>query len=413
MKKVLLTIMFVGALTACDADKSEDTTEYTNPISINLSEVEQKLAAEGQTFGMELFAAVMKAESKKENIVISPLSLNIALAMVWNGANGDTRAAIQEAMGMSNYPQETVNAYFKKLKEILLQTDPTTKLSLANSIWSRKGFPFKDSFFSINREWYEAQVSELDFNDPGAIDIINKWCSDNTNGLIKEMVQQIPSDIVMYLMNALYFKGCWSDGFGFPAASTADADFTKTDGSTIKVKMMSQKSKQQYYTDENLALTSIPYGNGAFRMVFVLPNGSFDALTEQLKTAGYLSTCLNSAHSTEVNLYIPKFKTGYEIKLNEPLETLGMGMAFTYFADFSGISDIRLCISEVKQKTYIDVNEEGTEAAAVTSVGMGLTSVNPTPQPATFRADRPFLFLIQETSTNIILFEGKIGAPEY
>jgi len=377
--------------------------------------LEIKLTEEGQAFGMEIFSLINAEEKEAENIVISPLSLNIALAMAWNGAKDETKQAIQKAMGMSDYPEENVNDYFKKLKETLLKTDPTTKLSLANSIWTRKDFPVKESFYDINRKWYDAKVSELDFNDPAAKDIINQWCSDNTNGLIKEMIESIPDDVIMYLMNALYFKGEWSKGHAFPKSGTTNENFFMQGdyGKPIDIKMMSQKTEQPYYSDEYLASTSLPYGNGAYKMAFILPNinQSFDEMLNKLKQPDYLKTCLQGGIKREINLYIPKFKTACEFKLNEPLEQMGMRIAFSKMADFSEMTTEPVLITEVKQKTFIEVDEEGTEAAAVTSIAIGVTSAGP-PQPVTFRADRPFLFLIQENTSGVILFMGKIGKPE-
>jgi serpin B len=407
------TILTISCITLLLFGCSEDsvTPIGKDPINIELSSIELRLAEEGRVFGMDFLASVLAEQPDKDNVVISPLSLNMALAMVWNGAAGDTRTAIQKAMGMSDYQPEEVNAYFKKLKEALLKTDPTTKLALANSIWAKKGFPFKESFFDVNRQWYDAKISELDFSDPKSVGTINQWCADNTNGLIKKMIDKIPGDMVMYLMNALYFKGTWAEVCEFQKNDTKDADFRKENGETVKVKMMNQMSNQPYYNDENLSLTSLPYGNGAFRMVFVLPNDgvSFNEMVEQLQTPEYLTYCLNMARTYAVNLFIPKFQIEYEIDLKQPLSTMGMGIAFTDFADFSGMSANSLLISEAKQKTYIKVDEEGTEAAAVTSIGMELTSNPPPPQQVTFRAERPFMFLIQEKSSGVVLFVGKIG----
>jgi serpin B len=409
-KANFLTLPFLTlALFACSENMPNRNIQ--DPISIEMSSVEMQLADEEQVFGMDFFASVLANNKEKDNLVVSPLSLNMALAMVWNGANNETRQAIREAMGMGDYPDEEVNAWFRKLKETLLKTDPSTKLALANAIWARKGFPFRESFYDVNRKWYDAKVSELDFNDPQSVQVINRWCSDNTNGLIKEMIREIPSDLVMYLMNALYFKGEWSEGFAFPKKSTASANFRMENGQTVPAQMMNQTSHQTYYSDEYLSATSLPYGNGAFRMIFVLPNDpvSFDEMIEHLQTPAPLAACLNGGMTCEVNLFVPRFKTEFEIDLNKPLTDLGMGIAFdSKKADFGGISDQPLFISQVTQKTYIEVNEEGTEAAAITSVGMEVTSVGPA-QPVTFRADRPFLFLIREQSSGAILFIGKIG----
>jgi serpin B len=228
------------------------------------------------------------------------------------------------------------------------------------------------------------------------------------------MIKQIPDNVMMYIVNALYFKGDWSEKFGFDVSATRETAFTKEDGSSIQVKMMSQNNRLSYYSDEYLATTSLPFGNKAFSMMFILPDEtvSFAGMLNQLKQPDYFARCLQSGSNTEVDLYIPQFKTEYEISLNETLQQLGMGIAFTDFAGFSGISDKSLCISEVKQKVYVSVDEKGAEAAAVTSIETSVTSVGPNPQKVVFRADRPFLFAIRENSTGIVLFMGKIGKPE-
>jgi len=414
MRNLFFAIFAVTAFTQCDSNSDDHKTIFGDPISIELTSTEQQIVDEGLSFSMKLFSEVLKESGGADNVIVSPLSLNIALAMVWNGADGDTRDAIQEAIGMSRFPADEVNAYFKKLTEALLKTDPSTKLALANSIWANKAFPFKQTFYDLNSAWYDAKVSVLDFSDASTPTVINNWCSDNTNGLIKEMITEIPADAIMYLLNALYFKGIWSDGAGFVKKDTKDEPFQKSDGKSVTVSMMSQHSIQLCFADEKLSLAALPYGNGAFRMVFILPaSGTVEELAEQLTEDGYLASCLENAYSYDLNLYIPKFKIEYEADMNAPLKALGMEIAFDMDkADFTGMSDLRgVYISKVKQKAYIDVNEEGTEAAAVTSVEMSFTSAGPT-TPRTFRADRPFIYLIQETSTGVILFAGKTGEPK-
>jgi serpin B len=233
--------------------------------------------------------------------------------------------------------------------------------------------------------------------------------------LIKEIIKQIPPDAAMYLINALYFKGEWSDKFGFDNSATRDAAFTKKDGSSIQVKMMSQNNTLPYYSDEYLSTTSLPFGNNAYSMVFMLPNEniSFTDMLNQLKQPGYFAKCLQLRGNANVDLYLPKFKIEYEITLNETLQQLGMGIAYTEWADFSGISNTALCISNVIQKTSVAIDEKGGEAAAVTVVEMAFTSIGPSnPPKAVFRADRPFLFAIRENSTGAVLFIGKIGNPK-
>ena len=363
-------------------------------------------------FSMNFFATAYEELSSDENIVLSPLSLNMALAMVWNGANGETRQGIQQAMGMQNYSQAEVNSYFLNLRNDLITADPNVKLTLANSIWYDNGFPVKNDFIAANKDYYDAEVNEIDFRAPEAPDQINQWCSDNTNGLIKEMITEIPSDVMMYLINALYFKGLWTDSCGFDSEYTHPTYFYKENGEKILIDMMSQSRKDiEYYSDNRLEMVSLPYGNGAYSMIFALPKGNFGDMPVQLKENGYWQKCLSNLKPQIAFLSIPKFKVEYEPEpdLNKILIKLGMEKAFTAFADFSGISDAGLFISQVRQKTYIEVDEKGTEAAAITMIGM---PNGEGPTYPSFYANRPFLFVIQENTTGTALFMGKIGSPK-
>jgi serpin B len=416
MKKTvaLLSTLSVVFLFSCD-ENSNNNGNLPEPIRIQLSEAEAQMTKSGNTSAMNFFSVVHELEEGAENIILSPMSLNMALAMLLNGANGETGQSIQQIMGAGDYSPAEVNGYFKKLRETFAKTDPSTQLALANSIWYRLNLQVKPDFINTNYAWYNAEIKEIDFTNSQTPAIINQWCSNHTNGLIKEMIKSIPENAVMYLLNALYFKGKWADGCGFNQSETKDDVFTKEDDSELTVKMMRQNNILGYYKDDYLSLTSLSYGNQAFNMVFVLPNSgvSFDNLAAQLKQEDYWKQCLTSMTAYDVDLYIPRFKINYEIRMNDALKQLGMEIAFSGNADFSGISDTPSCISEVKQKAFIEVNEVGTEAAVVTQVGMDLAAAGPPPEPekVTFRADRPFLFAIQENSTGVLLFLGKIGNP--
>ena len=417
MKKIafLFTIFAGMFLISCDnvplPCNCGDETGKPEPLKIAS---DSTLVAQGNAFAMKFFAVANAQNPDDENIVLSPLSLNMALAMVWNGANGETKTAIQTAMGMENYAPEEVNEYFKTIREGFMQTDAAnTQLALANSIWYRPDFPVKQPFIDLNLQYYNAQVEQLDFRLPNACDILNQWCSDNTNGLIDDMFQPpISTDVVMYLINALYFKSIWADSLAFDPEETQQTYFYKTQTEQIPVQMMHQKNDFQYFSDENLQLLTIPYGNGAFTMNFVLPqyNKTFTEMLTALNAPNYWNNCLNNRYLWHnFDIFIPKFKVRYDKKLNDILTELGMGIAFDeYRADFSEISDWQIFISKVQQKTYIDVNEAGTEAAAVTAVEFVNTSV-----PPAFMANRPFLFVIQEESTGVVLFMGKINNPIY
>ncbi len=414
MKKIFLLSVVLGTLTAflsCSKDEKGEGLQKKITEAIPFSAIEMTTSV--NSFSMDFFATAHKELNKDENIVLSPLSLNMALAMVWNGADRDTRQGIQKAMGMQNYSPEEVNSYFLDLRQKLTTADPDVKLSLANSIWYNNGFPVKPDFVTVNKNYYNAEVNEIDFHSPNAPEQINQWCSDNTNGLIKEMIKKIPDNVVMYLINALYFKGFWTDSCAFDPERTHQAYFNKENGERILVNMMMQYGNDlDYYSDNRLEMISLPYGNGAYSMIFILPKGDFGEMLLQLKQSGYWQNCLSSLKPEKVHLYIPKFKVEYEPNpdLNKILIELGMERAFDpRFADFSGISDVKLSISSVRQKTYIEVDEKGTEAAAVTVIGMETSSI---PSNPVFRADHPFLFVIQENTTGTALFMGKIGNPE-
>jgi len=410
--------LFTLSCTHDDCDCDEPTPqESETQVPLKIAS-DSALVAQGNAFAMKLFAVTNAQNPNDENLVISPLSLNMALAMVWNGAGGDTKTAIQTAMGMDDYAPESVNDYFKTLREGLTATDAeNTQLALANSIWYQPEFPVKQPFIDLNMQYYNALVQQLDFSRADACDILNAWCSDNTNGLIDDMFQPpIQEDVVMYLINALYFKSVWADSLAFDPENTFDTYFYPNgyQQEHISVKMMHQTNDFQYFEDETLQLLTIPYGNGAFTMSFLLPkaNVSFTEMLTALNAPNYWNNCLNSRYLREnYDVYIPKFKVRYDTgtKLIPILTELGMGVAFSSSADFSGISEVPTCISQVQQKTYIDVNEQGTEAAAVTVIGMVTTSVAH-PQ---FYANRPFLFVIQEESTGAVLFMGKINKPAY
>jgi serpin B len=399
---------------SCDSNASEDPTDPTDsePIAITLTTTEAQIATKSNSFAVDFFAALHERSKDAENIVASPFSLSMALAMVWNGAGGETKREIQAALGLGSCPEAEVNAYFKKLHDALLKTDPSTTLAIANSIWTKAGFPVRQSFYDVNKTWYNAEAQALDFLAPSAVTTINKWCADNTNELIKEIISEISPETVMFLINAVYFNGTWSNKFD--AKQTSKQPFTKEDGTTVTVDMMFQRHTVGYHADEHLALTSLSYGNGAFSMLFALPNPSvtFDAMLAQLAQPDYFEQSVRAALEphAEVKLFIPKFKVEHAATLNETLQSMGMLRAFGSGADFSGISEVSLMISKVLQKAYIDVNEKGTEAAAVTVISIDATSAGPT-ETLTFRADRPFLFAIRENSTGAILFIGKIGNP--
>lgn len=410
---ILLLIIAATILMAssCEGKESEiDLENLPKPKNIELRSSEIEMVKSDQSFAFNFFANVYAEESEDgdNSFMVSPLSLSMALAMTMNGAEGDTKSVIKESLKQNEFSEDDINSYYKKLREALLSTDPSTKLSIANSIWTNKVVAIKNDFISRNREYFNSSVEAVDFGDVKTKDKINNWASVNTNGLIENVIESTNIDDLMYLLNAIYFKGIWISEFS--KNKTEKKMFTHEDGSTVNVDMMNQTSKFKYKNDDLLQIVELPYGNGAFSMMVLLPqeDKKIGDVIDALNSSDYWVELESGLRVNEVELSLPKFKTEYSKKLNEVLKKMGMGLAFTDDADFSGMSDISAKLSFVKQDTYIAVDEVGTEAAAVTTVGVVMTSMPIEPQKVIFNANHPFVYLIKENSTGSILFIGTV-----
>lgn len=394
------------SLAACEKANPEKLGQGKDLV---LTAVEQEKAEIDNRFAFELFRAATASLGTNENAMLSPLSVGMALAMTNNGAAGETRKAIEKALKFDNFDTDDINAYYRKLAADLPQLDPRTTLDIANSIWYRQGFDVLPGFLDVNKEFYKAEVNALDFAGPGAPNVINNWVSNKTKKKIPTIIDGgIPGDMMMYLINAVYFKGAWEQRFD--KKQTEKGTFTRANGTTLQTDFMHVKRTFNVAATDVVEAIELPYGEKKFSMVVLKPRAGVDfaRLTEKLRGTDLWSTLASSFSPLEVQLALPKFKFSYENKLNDELNDMGMGIAFTPAADFSGISVAPLTISEVKHKSFIEVNEEGTEAAAVTSVGMIMTSL---PQVYTFNVDRPFLFAIREVTTGLILFIGQVNDP--
>jgi serpin B len=301
------------------------------------------------------------------------------------------------------------------MSQALLKIDPLTALAIANSIWYRTGFSVKQPFINIKKNYFDAEVKALDFSKSDAAGIINQWCADKTKNRIKDIIANpIPNDVMMYLINALYFKSKWESQFD--KANTKQDDFTKSNNTTLRVNMMEQKADYPYYANEYLQCVELPYGNGAFSMVAMLPaeNTNLDQLIEYLDETTWNNVSDNLLYGKQnVWLKLPRFKIECDMILNDPIKNVGMNLIFDKFlADFTNISNDALAVSLIKQKTFVEVNEEGTEAAAVTTIGITATMAPSPTLPVQFFANRPFLYLIKEKSTGAILFIGRMDEPK-
>lgn len=401
MKTTALFLLSFLLLSACT---EPEVVEIKDAEPIVLKTSMQKRVQQDNEFAFDLFRKTI-ASTDEKNVFISPLSVSIALGMAWNGASAETKEEMATALKMSGMTDKEINEYYQIMQSTLPKVDPSTQLNIANSLWYKEGFQVKNPYLQVNKDYFNAEIRALDFASPKALGIINGWCADKTNQLIKNPLDKISADAVMYLINAIYFKGIWANKFD--KKETTTATFYAEGDKTVKVKMMQQLDTFRYMQDDMAKYLEMPYGNKAFSMTAILPNeGKTTAeVLNALDTESW-GKVVTGMRTKKIQVFLPKFKTKGTYELKGPLMEMGMKKAFTAEADFSSIADFRLLISRIIHSTYCDVNEEGTEAAAVTIVEVELTSM---PNYPVFNANRPFIFVIHEKSTGVILFMGKMG----
>ena len=369
-----------------------------------LSAAEIEIMGAGNRFAFDLLGQV---NSPGENLFLSPFSASMALGMTMNGAAGETWSQMREVLGLGGLTEEEINAAYASLMELLVGLDPAVETAVGNSVWTRLGFPVYADFLAVVSEFFDAEAEELDFNSPEAPERINGWVEAATNGHIEDMVRApIPPKVVAYLINAIYFKAPWQ----FPAdpADTQSEPFHLDDGSVVTVPLMSLEGNFPYLWNDRFQAVDLPYGGGAFSMTVLLPHQglSVDDLAASLDVAQW-EEVVSGLHETGLSFFLPRFQMDYERTLNKYLKALGMVDAFDdAYADFTRLSPVKgIYVSEVRQKSWVEVNEEGTEAAASTLVALAVSA------PRQVRADRPFLFFIRERLSGAILFAGKIASP--
>ena len=359
--------------------------------------------ASGSSFAFGLFQDIA-AYDESDIVFISPLSASIALSMTAAGAEGATQEEMLRTLGFGGLSVKDLNAYNRGIIDLLSSDPEGVELNVANSLWVSDRFTLKSRYIRTAGSEYSAMVSNLDFSDPASPSVINRWCAENTAGRIDKMIENIDPATQMYLLNALYFKGMWTTPFD---AANTRKDIFHGNRRDSEVEFMHRTASFPYYIGPEGALLELPYGEGSFVMDIFLPAEGVSAEEFASGLDGEaLSTLTGLLQSDRIKVTLPKFKAEYETSLNATLQRLGMRDAFTPSADFSGMSKEPLMISEVKQKTFIEVNEEGSEAAAVTSVAVMRTSL--APEPLEFRVDRPFVFLIRERTSGTVLFMGLV-----
>lgn len=346
-------------------------------------------------FALSFFKSVNSIVEKGENIVVSPYSAGVALSMLAEGAEGQTRTEFEKALNGCIFRAES------------LSDNDTVTVKSANSVWVDDNFSIRNSYVNLLEKDFDAFITSLRFSDPATVKAINNWCAENTNGMIDEIIGRLDPSAVMVLVNALYFNAPWEEAFS--EKLTKEADFHGVTG-TSKVMMMSRNDRMNYAEYNGCQMVELPYAGNRYSMFVILPpeNMDTDAVMQYLGESVY-EMAMGMFQPRQVKFKMPKAKIETSLILNPALQTMGIKTAFTSAADFKGIAAMGpLVLDQVKQKCYIDIAEKGTEAAAVTVAQVRLTSVRPEAAPVEMTVDRPYMFVIADKTNDNILFAGKI-----
>jgi serpin B len=372
-----------------------------------LTPAEQGVLSAANAYSFSLWNAI-NSTARDSNVFVSPLSASFALGMTMNGANGQTYDEIRSALQFGGASLAAIDTGYKSLIALLSGLDPSTTMLIANSIFYRKDFPFEQTFLSSATTWFDAEVKPQDFNDgSGTLSAVNGWASAKTNGRIPNVLEQVKPEDVMYLLNAIYFKGSWRDKFD--PSQTRDAPFHPSTGSDQPAKLMYRQATMPYAETSAYQAVDLAYGDSAFTMTVLLPKpGTTVEQVASSFTSASWQALTTSFGNRLVALWLPKVTLSWKRSLVEDMKSLGMRIAFVPDgADFTRMSTLgkNLYVSLLQQNTFVSVDEEGTEAAAVTTVGISVTSA---PLATEMRVDHPYIFVIRERLSGTILFMGKV-----
>ena len=375
--------------------------------------VDERLLSASSRFSFKLYNEILKQPSA-QNTFVSPASVMLALAMAYNGADGTTRQAMARALEIDGMSVDEVNRAFADLKSALTPTDPQIQIKISNSLWARNGFPLRPAFVERNKQHYGAEIASLDFSNPSAADTINSWVNRSTDGKIQQIVDRINPEDVLFLVNAIYFKGQWQ--LPFNKQNTKPDVFSLDGGEQKEVQMMSRSGSYLYYHGNDFQAVALPYGQGTLSMYVFLPDEktSLEQFQQDLTTENW-EVWMKNFRIMPGDLKLPRFKVKWDSKLNEALKSLGMAEAFdSTRANFSQMAELNggnVFLSEVRQKSWCEVNEEGTVAAAAASARASVASFQP--QRFSLKVDRPFFFAIRDNRSGVVLFMGSITNPAW
>ena len=424
--KFLIAALLLGSmLGACSSSVSiEEAGEpkyvnmYQEVKPVRLTAEQTVFANDNNAFTLNFFQS-LNGKMKNRSIVCSPLSITYVLSMVNDGATGITEQELERTLGFHKGGIQAVNDYCKNLIDNLPHVDEKVQLNIANAIFVNDKYQLKKQFQQDMANYYDAKAEALDFSSPSTLDRINGWCDEKTRGMIPTILERVDPRTVSYLLNAIYFKAEWASMF--EKNETREETFTTPDGET-RVPLMHQNVYMNYLRNDQYAAVSIPYGNGQWMMTVMLPEDgkTTDDVISSLAASGwstdFLKNPLREARRYAVDLKLPRFETAFDTDDAGGLIELlkGMGIRRAFDGNSAEIPNMcengNLYISMMKQKAKIKVNEEGSEAAAVTIAGLNfLSAVADTQEPpkATFHANRPFVYVIHEQSSGVILFVGK------
>jgi serpin B len=407
-RKTPLFIFCLLVIGFASCNKGNKVTPPGTGKNLVLTSYEQQKVTADNAFAIRLYKNLDGANAPGTNLFISPLSVSFALGMTSNGAAGATYTAFQNTLNFGGLTQDQINAYYNNLVTNLPELDPNTTLNIANSIWYRQGFSVFPQFLKTDSSNFQAQIQALDFSNPAAVNTINNWVNNKTSGKIPTIINAIPGDMVMYLINAMYFKSTWKEKFD--ASQTAPRSFYLPDNSTVQTNFMNGLIDVNSYSDGKESVYELPYSNSKYSMVIVIPAAgtSLKDMVSGLDAAKWESW-MAGLQPSRATVIMPKYQFTYSTMLNKPLIDLGLGAAFSDTANFTKISTSRpLKISQVIHKAYVATDESGTTAAAVTSVGVVAASA---PANAMALFDHPYLFAIRQMSSGIILFVGTMNNP--
>lgn len=398
---------------ADSSKKGDERVVYMLPEtrSITLTDGQKRMVERSNTFAYSLFqAASSDGEQRGKSLLMSPLSLMYVLGMLNDGAAGDTETEISSLFGLPADSKTAINAFCQTLLEQAPLADPSVTLQTANIVATANDLQTSQQYKDDMQQYYAAETASLDFTQPSALQYLNSWCNEKTQGMIPSILDTLDPSTRMVLMNAVYFKATWAEKFD--PEDTQDETFKRSDGQTITVPMMHRKALALYAPGDVYSMLCLPYGSGTqWQMMVLLPNDLYrvDDIIASLSTTSWESQWKGHRSQYEVDIKMPRFSTSSDVKLNNIIAQMGAPLMFTGDADFSLMTESKeqLCVSLLKQKAAIEVSEEGTKASAVTAAAMTTTALpGADPWKVDFHANRPFVYIIREASSGAVFFIG-------